>query len=121
MRQNRLVTRALTTFGVGTDVSSLRTDRPLPGGMVVEAVVAPRGVDGSKFGTWAQRAALDDAVPVEVPEQAIADVKAAAALLADGRAIALDMTGTVLGGRMAARMGAGPDEPIWFVTALIGG
>jgi hypothetical protein len=111
--------RALTTFGVGADITSLTTDKPVPAGIVVQEVAVPDGVDPSKFGTWAQRAAVEGVVPPDIPEVVVADVKAAAALLADHRAIALDMTGTVIGGRMAARMGAGADEPIWFVTALV--
>lgn len=113
--------RAITTFGVGPSLSSMRTDKELPVGTAIATCDTPAGVDGSKFGTWAQRAAIEGTVPTDVPGEHTEAVRSAAALLSSGAAIALDMTGTVIGGRMATRMAAGGDDSIWFVTALVDG
>jgi hypothetical protein len=111
--------RALTTFGVGSTAESLRTDKDLPSTVAtVVEVAVPDGVDGSKFGTWVQRCAIDGGVPPDVPAEVATDISAAAAIVADGSAVALDMTGSTIGAKMAARMGAADGDRIWFVTCL---
>ena len=114
--------KAFTTFGIGTTADKVldRTLQPLPAGITaVQEVSVPEGANGSKLGTWIQRAALDNAVPEECPEDMRAYVLQAAAVLDDpNTALAIDMTGNPAGDKMRARMEATEAERAYLVFGL---
>ena len=114
--------KAFTSFGIGPSAEGVldRTLQPLPAGITsVREVAVPEGVNGSKLGTWIQRAALDNAAPDGCPENMHAYVMQAAALLDDpNAALAIDMTGNVAGEKMRDRMGAGVHDRAFLVFGL---
>ncbi len=114
--------KAFTTFGIGPSADRVldRTLQPLPAGITaIREVSVPDGANGSKLGTWIQRAALDSAAPEECPADLRAYVQQAAGLLDDPNlALAIDMTGSPAGEKMRERMGAGPDERAFLVFGL---
>jgi hypothetical protein len=114
--------KAFTTFGIGAAADRVidQTLQPLPSGITaVREVSVPDGVNGSKLGTWIQRAALDNAVPDDCPEDQRAYVVQAAGLLDDpNTALAIDMSGNPAGDKMRVRMGAADGERAFLVFGL---
>jgi hypothetical protein len=117
--------KAFNTFGVGATGSAAgeRTLAALPNGIVsVREVSVPEGANPSKLGTWIQRAALDNAVPDDCPDDLRAYVVQAAALLDDPNlALAIDLTGNPAGQKMATRLGAGELDHPYLVFGLTAG
>jgi hypothetical protein len=114
--------KAFTTFGIGPTADKVldRTLQPLPAGITaVREVAVPDGANGSKLGTWIQRAALDNAVPEDCPEDQRAYILQAAGLLDDpNTALAIDMTGNPVGDKMRERMKAADGERAFLVFGL---
>jgi hypothetical protein len=114
--------KTFTTFGIGPSADRVvdRTLQPLPAGITaIREVSVPDGANGSKLGTWIQRAALENAAPEDCPEDLRAYVMQAAGLLDDPNvALAIDMTGNAAGEKMRERMGAAADERAFLVFGL---
>jgi hypothetical protein len=117
--------KSFNTFGVGATGAAAgeRTLAAMPNGIVsVRELAVPEGANPSKLGTWIQRAALDNAVPDDCPDNLRAYVVQAAALLDDPNlALAIDMTGNPAGEKMAARLGAGEHDHPYLVFGLTAG
>lgn len=114
--------KTFTTFGIGLSADGIldRTLQTLPAGITsIREVAVPDGANGSKLGTWIQRAALETVAPEECPEDLRAYVVQAAGLLDDANlALAIDMTGNPAGEKMRERMGAATGERAFLVFGL---
>ena len=115
--------RAVTGIGAGVKAGEALATAGLAASVThAEAVPVPAGANGSKVGTFIQRAALDPAALADVPDDLREMVGDFATRLAGDTslALAIDMSASPAGPKMLARLApADPAASPWLVFALV--